>query len=283
MTDAPAAAGRYAAVNGLQLYYEMFGTGDPLVLLHGGFGVIAMFAKLIPVLAESRQVIVVELQGHGHTADIDRPFTFEGLADDVAALIVDLGLEQADVLGYSLGGGVAWQTAIRHPERVRRLVAVSAPIRQNGWYPDVLAGMASVSAESALGLMDSPMYQAYAAVAPRVEDWPTLAQKTHDLLVQDYDWSAAVAALPMPVQILIGDADSIDPAHAADIYRLLGGGGADTLTRPRSKSELAILPGTTHYDIVERVELLRAIIPPFLDGTSQAAPWMFGGSETHSD
>lgn len=276
--------GDYAAVNGLQLYTETYGEGDPIILLHGGFGVVAMFAKLIPVLAASRQVVVVEMQGHGHTADIDRPLSYEQLADDTAALIAHLGFEQADVLGYSLGGGVALQTAIRHPLRVRKLVVVSAPCRRSGWYPDVLAGMAVTTAENAIELVGgSPMHQAYIAVAPRPDDFPVLAQKTNDLLKRDYDWSSAVEVLPMPVQIIIGDADSVSPAYAAEMYHLLGGGRADTLTQPRSKSELAILPGTTHYDIVERAELLRAIIPPFLDGVSQPSPWIFSGVEVDHD
>ncbi|MFN8377829.1 MAG: alpha/beta hydrolase [Anaerolineae bacterium] len=275
--------GGYASIHGLRLYYESYGEGDPLIVLHGGFGVVAMFGKLIPVLAASRQVIAVEMQGHGHTADIHRPFSFEQLADDTAALIAHLGFDQADVLGYSLGGGAALQTAIRHPNRVRKLIVVSAPCRRNGWYPDVLAGMASVSAESAAQMTGSPMHQAYVAVAPHPENFPVLAQKTSDLLKRDYDWSAQIEALPMPVQIIMGDADSIPPAHSAEMYRLLGGGLADTLTRPRSKSELAILPGTTHYDIVERSALLGAIIPPFLDGTSQPAPWMFSGEEANHD
>lgn len=276
--------GGYAAVNGLHLYYESFGEGDPIILLHGGFGVVAMFGKLIPVLAGSRQVIVVEMQGHGHTADVDRPFSYEQFADDTAALIAHLGFQQADVLGYSLGGGMALQTAIRHPNYVRKLIVVSAPCRRTGWYPDVLAGMARTTADNALEMAGgSPMHQAYVAVAPHPENFPALAQKTNDLLKKDYDWSAEVAALPMPVQIIIGDADSISPAYAAGMYHLLGGGLADTLTRPRSKSELAILPGTTHYDIVERVELLRAIVPPFLDGASQPAPWMFSGTEADHD
>ena len=272
-------AGHYAAIRGLDMYYEIHGSGDPLVLIHGGFGLIGMFAALLPVLAESRQVIAVELQGHGHTADVDRPFTYEQMADDVAALMGHLGLEPADVVGFSLGGGVAWQTAIRHPWRVRKLVVISAPCRRDGWMPDVLASMHTINADMAAGLMNSPMYEAYQAVNPRPENWPALAQKSGDLLRTDYDWSAQVAALPMPVQIITGDADSVPPAHAAEMYRLLGGGLANSLNQPRSKSELAILPGVTHYDIIDRADLLRAIIPPFLNGTSQPAPEMFAGAQ----
>jgi pimeloyl-ACP methyl ester carboxylesterase len=137
-------AGNYAPVNGLNLYYEMHGSGDPFILIHGGFGITGMFDALLPTLATSRQVIPVELQGHGHTADIDRPFSYEQMADDIAALIKHLGLANADVLGYSLGGGVALQTAIRHPQVVRKLVVVSAPYKRAGWYPEVLAGQLAV-------------------------------------------------------------------------------------------------------------------------------------------
>ncbi len=152
------AKGHYAPVNGLQMHYEMYGEGLPLVLLHGGFGVIGMFEQLLPALARLRQVIGVELQGHGHTADVDRPLTFEQMADDVAALINYLGLERADVLGYSLGGGVALQTVIRHPEVVRKAVLISTPYKRSGWYPEVLAGMGAVSVE---GFAGTPIQQAY--------------------------------------------------------------------------------------------------------------------------
>lgn len=259
------AAGRYAAVNGLQMYYEVHGAGEPLALIHGGFGVVGMFAPLLPQLAEVRRVIVVELQGHGHTADVDRPLSFEGLADDVAALIHDLGLAQADVLGYSLGGGVALQTAVRHPDAVRKLVIVSAPCRSDGWYPAVLAGQRAVDADLAKSWIGSPMQQAYAAVAPRPEDWPTLAAKTGQLLRREYDWSEAVAALRAPVLIVMGDADSISPAHAVEFFRLLGGGLRDGGwdRSGLSRSRLAVLPATTHFDILFS-PLLAPVVDQFL-------------------
>ena len=131
----------YAPVNGLKLYYEIHGTGEPLVLLHGGVVGIATFGPNLGALSEKRKVIAVELQGHGRTADIDRPLSFEAMADDIAALMKYLAIEKTDVMGYSLGGGVALQIAIRHPELVRKLVVVSAPCKRDGWYPEVLAGM----------------------------------------------------------------------------------------------------------------------------------------------
>jgi len=162
--------GNYALVNGLELYYEIHGTGQPLILIHGGLGVIGMFEQLLPELAGTRQVIGVELQGHGHTADIERPLSFESMADDIAALIKHLGLEKADIFGYSLGGGVALQTAIRHPDVVSKLVIVSAPYESAGWYPENRAGMAAMNAEAARTWIGSPMHQAYVSVAPKPED-----------------------------------------------------------------------------------------------------------------
>src|SRR5947199_1995690 len=159
-------AGHYADVNGIKLYYEIHGTGRPLILLHGGLGAIEMFGPNLPALAKGRQVIAVDLQGHGRTADIDRPLSVALMADDIAALIRHLGLENADVLGYSLGGGVALQTAIRHPEVVRKLVVVSSAFKRDGWYPEVLAGMAAMNAEAARFMVGSPPHQVYVAAAP---------------------------------------------------------------------------------------------------------------------
>jgi pimeloyl-ACP methyl ester carboxylesterase len=260
------AQGKFANVNGLRLYYETYGAGRPLILLHGGFGVIGMFEQNLPALAENRQVIAVELQGHGHTADIDRPLSFEQMADDVAALIEHLGIQDADLLGYSLGGGVALQTAIRHPDLVGRLVLVSAPCKSDGWYPEVLAGMRSMTAEVGKTWVGSPMHQAYASVAPRPDDWPVLVGKMGQLLSHDYDWSEAVSALKSPVMLVIGDADSVRPAHAVEFFQLLGGGQRDANwdRSGMSNSRLAILPATTHYYIFSS-PLLAAAVIPFLD------------------
>jgi pimeloyl-ACP methyl ester carboxylesterase len=258
--------GKFAKVNGLNLYYEMHGAGKPLILLHGGFGVTGMFSQNLPALAENRQVIAVELQGHGHTADINRPLSFEQMADDIAALINHLGIENSDILGYSLGGGAALQTAIRHPNLVRKLVVISAPCRSDGWYPEVLAGMRSMNAEVGKTWVGSPMYQAYASVAPRPDDWPVLVGKMGQLLSQDYDWSKAVSALKLPVMLVVGDADSVRTAHAVEFFELLGGGQRDANWdgSGMSSSRLAILPGTTHYDIFSSPALAATVIP-FLD------------------
>ena len=265
----PARSG-YAPVNGLQLYYEIHGevqgSTPPLILLHGGFGTTGMFAGILPTLAQGRQVIAVDLQGHGRTADIDRPLRFETLADDLAALAQHLNLQQVDLMGYSFGGGAALMTAIRHPELVRRLVVVSFPVNSDAWYPEVRAGMTQVDAQAAEGMKASPMYAAYAQVAPRIQDWPVLATKLGQLMSVDYDWTAQAAALTMPVCIVVGDADLFGPQHAAKWFGLLGGGqkdpGWNRAALPATR--LAVLPGTTHYDIFVS-PLLAAVAAPFLD------------------
>lgn len=257
--------GNYAQVNGVELYYEIHGEGDPLILLHGGLGGVAEFAQLIHVFAESRQVIAVELQGHGHTADVDRPLSFETMADDIAALIEYLDFEKADVLGFSLGGGVALQTAIRHPEVVDRLILVSTPFRRTGIHPEFLGGMEAMSAEAANMMLETPMYQYYASVAPNLENWPTLVGKAGDLLRQDYDWSEAVAAIELPVLIIAGDSDMIPPTHTVEMFSLLGGGiPADMVGGPIA-SQFAVLPNVSHFQILYRADLLAPIINPFLD------------------
>lgn len=262
----------YAAINGLELYYEIHGEGEPLILLHGGLATIDMlFPVLLPQLSASRQVIAVELQGHGHTPDIDRPFSYEQFADDVAALIEHLGFESADIMGFSLGGGVALQTAIRHPEAVRKLVIVSAPFASSGWYPEVFAGMGSVNAGAAEFMLETPMYQFYSAVAPRPEDWPTLLQKSGDLLRPEYDWSEQVAALTAPVLIVVGDADSVTPAHAVEFFGLLGGGKADGAQGGRPASQLVIVPDATHFTILYRADILGPAVNNFLSPVAPPA------------
>ncbi|WP_320066818.1 alpha/beta hydrolase [Micromonospora sp. RTGN7] len=253
----------YADVNGLRLWHEVHGTGRPLVLLHGGYGAVEMFAPVLPALAERRRVIGVDLQGHGRTADVDRPLRYESMADDVAALIRQLGLGETDVLGYSLGGGVALRLAIQHPELVRRLVLVSTPCRRQGWYPEVLAAMATQGERTGERMRGTPPHELYARVAPRPQDWPALWAKTGDLLRRDYDWSAEVAALVLPTLLVFADADSIPTSHVAEFFGLLGGGhrdaGWDGTDRPASR--LAVLPGLTHYDILTSPALPAAVIP----------------------
>jgi len=259
-------AGNYASVNGLNMYYEIHGAGKPLVVLHGGVGAIEMFGEVLPLLAEGRQVIAVDLQPHGRTADIDRPLSFELMADDIGDLIKHLGFEKADVMGYSLGGGVALQTAIRHPDVVRKLVVVSAAFRQDGWYPEILAGMRQMGPEAAEPMKQTPMYQLYVQIAPKREDWPVLLTKLGDLLRKDYDWSKDVAAIKAPTMLVVGDADAVGAAHAVQFFELLGGGKKDAGWdgSGMSNARLAILPGTTHYNIFMS-PALASTVTPFLD------------------
>ncbi|MEV6810636.1 alpha/beta hydrolase [Micromonospora sp. NPDC051296] len=263
----------YAEVNGLRLWYEEHGDGRPLVLLHGGFGAVEQFAAIRPALAPRRRVISVDLQGHGRTADVDRPLRYESMADDVAALIVHLGLAEADVLGFSLGGGVALRLAIQHRELLRRLVVVSAPCRRQGWFPEVLAGMPEPDEAAGERMRGTPPHQLYQEVAPRPQDWPRLWAKTGELLRREYDWSPEVAALTTPTLLAFADADSIRPGHMVEFFGLLGGGhrdaGWDGTDRPDAR--LAVLPGLTHYDIVDSPALPSAVLP-FLTHTLPATP-----------
>ena len=260
----------YAPINGLSMYYEVHGTGAPLVLLHGGFGLTEMFGGVLPLLAAHRQVIAVDLQAHGRTADIDRPLRLGHMGADVAALIRYLGLGQADIMGYSMGGGTALQTAIQHPDVVRRLIVVSSPHKRDGWYPESRAGMDQMSAASAQFMQNTPMYESYARVAPDPAHFSELCAKMGELVREPYDWSAEIAALRMPVLLVFGDADSVSPAQAAEFFGLLGGGQRDGSwdRSGMSQSQLAILPGTTHYDIFFSPQLAE-VVGRFLDGPPQ--------------
>jgi len=263
--------GHYAPIHGLELYYEIHGEihGEqkPLILLHGGLGSTEMFADPLPLLSSSRQVIGVDLQAHGRTADIERPLSLESMGDDIAALIQHLGLGQANLMGYSMGGMVALQTAIRHPETVRRLVVVSIPFKRNGWFPEVLEGMKGVRAEAAEMMRPSPVYQTYARNAPRPQDFPKLLEKVGQMLGHDYDYTEGVQTLKMPVLVVAGDTDSLSPAHAAEFFGLLGGGKQDAGwdgSGITCRSRLAILPNTTHYNSFAS-PLLVPIVTDFLN------------------
>lgn len=269
-----AAAGKtgYAPVNGLNLYYEIQGAGEPLFLLHGGLGSTAMFGDLVRLFAKSRQVITVDLPAHGRTADIDRPITHEAMADDVAALMKYLHIEKADLLGYSLGAGVALQTGVRYPALVRRLVIVSTVFKRDGWYPEILGLMAQMGAATAEQMKPSPLYKQYASVAPRPDDWPVLVTKMSDLLRKEFDWSIDVAGIKAPTMLVFGDADAVRPAHIMEFFGLLGGGKKDGGWDGSgiSSARLAILPGVTHYNIVQS-PLLATVVGPFLDIPSAGA------------
>jgi pimeloyl-ACP methyl ester carboxylesterase len=246
-------AGQYAEVNGLNLYYETHGAGRPLILLHGGLGSGEMFGPILPALTEGHQVIAVDLQGHGRTADIDRPIDIRLMAGDIAALITHLGLDKPDVVGYSLGGGVALLTAIKYPDKVRRLVSASANIRRNAIYPDMLAQQGQVGAAAAEFMKDTPMYQLYRRVAPRPEDFPRLLDKMGAGMAKDFDFTEEVRGLQVPTLIVAADADMAPPSHYVEVFGLLDGGHRDGGwmgdDRPKGGHALAILPGLTHYNI----------------------------------
>jgi pimeloyl-ACP methyl ester carboxylesterase len=256
----------YADVNGVSLFYEEHGSGQPLILLHGGLGSGDMYAPIRPGMAAGRRVITVDLQGHGHTADVDRPLRYETLGDDVAGLIGHLGLAQVDLMGYSFGAATALRTAIQHPDLVRRLVIVSIPYRRDGWYPESLAGMDVMGSALAEPMKQSPIYEVYSRIAPRPEDWPVLLDKTGELLRRDYDWSAEVKTITAPVMLVYADADAVRPAHIVEFYALLGGGLRDANWdgSARPVNRLAVLPGHTHYDLFAAADLPAAVVP-FLD------------------
>jgi len=258
----------YATSNGISFYYDEQGEGEPLVLLHGGVGSGQMFAALAPALAAGRRVIVIDLQGHGRTGDVDRPFDVSAMADDVAGVIEQLG-GKADLLGYSLGGTVALRLALQHPERVNDLVVVSIAIKRSGNHPEVIAAMDAMSAEAAEFIKPSPPGQFYAANAPDPEAWGTLIAKTSDAIKHDYDWTEEVRGLQPRTLLVFADADAIRPDHIAEVYALLGGGladaGWDGSNQPAN--QLAILPGRSHYDLLES-PLLAPVVEGFLQSSS---------------
>jgi pimeloyl-ACP methyl ester carboxylesterase len=261
-------SGQYADVNGINLYYETIGEGRPLILLHGGLGSGEMFGPVRPALAESHQVIAVDLQGHGRTADIDRPIDVQLIADDIAALIDHLELDLPDLVGYSLGGGVALYTAAKYPVKVSRLVVTSPNLRPDDIYPEMRPQQGQVNAAAAEFMKDTPMYQLYQRVAPRPEDFPLLLDKIGALMEQGYDHTEAVRSLQVPTMIVAADADMAPPSHHVEIFKLLDGGLRDGgwmgEGRPRGGHALAILPCLTHYTIFAS-PLFAAVTLAFLD------------------
>ena len=254
----------YVPVNGLEMYYEIHGTGQPLVLLHGAFSAIGTsFGALLPSLSERRQVIAFELQGHGRTADIDRALSYKHMADDVAAALRQLKIEKADFFGYSMGAGIALQVAVRHPEVVRKLILASVTYRLDGLHPGLMEGLGEMKPEMMFG---SPWHEEYLRIAPRPEDFATLfAKKTEmDRAIQDVP-AETIEAINAPTLLILGDSDIIRPEHAVEMFRLLGGGIMGDTPAGLPDSQLAILPGTSHVTLVQRADLLLAIIPPFLD------------------
>jgi pimeloyl-ACP methyl ester carboxylesterase len=260
--------GRYADVNGLHMYYEIHGSGRPLILLHGGLGSGEMFGPILPILAEHHQVIAVDLQGHGRTADVERPIDISLMADDIVALVDLLGLDKPDVVGYSLGGGVALFTAVRYPDKVGRLVAASVYLRPDAVDPQIRAQQGQVSGAAADYMKDTPMYELYQRVAPRPEHFPRLLDKIGAAMAGDFDYSEQVRSLQVPTMLVAADADMAPPSHYAEMFMLLGGGLRDGgwagEGRPKNGHALAVLPGLTHYNIFSS-PLFAAVTLAFLD------------------
>ena len=257
--------GRHAFVNGLNMYYLVQGTGGiPLVLLHGAFSNIQTdFGKMLPTLSRNRQVIAIEQQGHGHTPDIDRPLTYEQMADDVAELLRQLRITKADFFGYSMGGAIGTYVAIRHPELVRKLVfAGGASYNVAGFYPELMEGEKKMKPEDFAG---TPWLKAYLRIAPHPGDWPKLVTKIKDL---DVNWRGLsddqLRSIKVPTLLIVGDADVVRPEHVVQMFRLLGGGvPGDLVGLPRS--QLAVLPGTTHVTLITKTDWLLSMVRPFLD------------------
>ena len=276
VTDAatPAAASAptetgYAPANGLNMYYEIHGaqTGaPPILLLHGAYMSTGQFGPLLPGLAAARQVIAPDLQGHGRTADVDRPITYEGMADDCAALLNHLGIGQADVVGFSMGASTAIQVAIRHPDLTRTVVPISGGYRYDGMQPELTAMLPTLTYEAFAG---SPFETIYQEIAPNPDDFPTLVRKLVELDSTVFAWDTDIPKITAPALIVMGDSDASTVEHTVAMYRLLGGGAMGDMAGI-SKARLAILPGTAHFippgiGVLDRHEWLLTLIPPFLD------------------
>ncbi len=265
-TPAPVKSGHIDA-NGVSYYYEIHGRGEPLLLLHGGLGSIEMFEPHLPLLAQSRQVVAVELHGHGRTRLGSRAIDLIDMGDDMAVILRTLGYTRIDVFGYSLGGGVALRLAVQHPALVRRLALLSTPFSQAGFYPEMLPMQAQLGAAMAEVMKDTPMFRSYAAIAPNPQEFPRLLDRMGELMRKPYDWSQDVRPLTMPVLLVYGDSDMFRPEHVVEFYQLLGGGLKDAgwMREHMSQNRLAILPDRTHYDVFLAPEAGQTVLR-FLDG-----------------
>lgn len=250
----------YAAVNGIRLYHEIYGEGDPLVLIHGGLTTIDQMQGWVQPLAKTRQVIAVEMQGHGRSADTDRPINFTVMGDDIAALLDHLRVPSADLVGHSFGGASALRAAIQHPDKVRRLVVISSPAARSGWFPEARLGMSQVSAAMAENMMRTPTGQ-FSLGWPEPRRFPQFLDKMGRTMSEDYDWSKDIAKLPMPVHLVFADNDSISQSHIAEFFALLGGGVKEPgwLNTQLSQSRLAVVPGYSHYNLLSSQEVPQII------------------------
>ncbi len=267
----PAESG-YADVNGLKMYYEVYGRGKPIVLLHGSYMNIPLnWSHFIPLLAKDRKVIVTEMQAHGRTRDISREFSYEGMADDVSGLLKHLRIDSADILGYSMGGGIAFQVAVRHPEQVRRLVVLSGTYTHDGWWPDVEASFTTFTADMFKG---TSIQKQYDSLGNDPDHFPEFVKKVISIDLKPYDWSKDVKNIKAPIFMAIGDADGVRYEHALELFRAKGGGKQGDI-HGLPKSRLAILPGTTHIGMIQRTDWLIPMINDFLDSELNTAPPTF--------
>ena len=270
----------YAPIRGLQIYYEVHGDGQPVVLLHGSFMTIDLaYGQLIPELSKNRKVIALELRGHGRTADIDRPLSFEPMADDVANLLKYLKIESADVFGYSMGGTVALQLAARHPEAVRKLIIASAVFKSDGWTPETGAAIGNLKPEF---LEQTPIKKEYDRLAPDPKHWPQFIEKVKQVSHKPFDFTAEAKTLKCPTLVILGDSDGIRIEHAAELFRLRGGGvNGDLAGVPNS--QFAILPGTSHVGVmathrlaaVDRRQLLGRARPLTVEQSPTKPFWLW--------
>lgn len=257
--------GKRVQVNGMQMYYEVSGSGDPLIVLHGAYMNIPSMGAIIPKLAATHTVYALEFQGHGRTTDIDRPISYSNLADDVVAFMDAVGLAKADVFGYSMGAGAGLQLAIRQPARVNKLVAASVAYDARGWQPEFLAFIPQMTVEM---MLEMPFAEEYRKLAPDPNGFRGLVEKLIALEKQPMAWEDDVRALTTPVLIITGDADVATLEHSVALFRLLGGGGMGDMGKPLPASRLAVLPATSHTAVITQSDLLHALIEPFLKGVT---------------
>ena len=262
-TSTPPQTG-YASVNGLQMYYEMHGSGGtPLLLLHGGlFNIDLQFGALLPSLAATRQVIATDFQGHGRTNDLDRPLTSADLASDVIGLLRHLEMPQVDVFGFSVGGAVALHLAIRHPELVRKLIVSSASFHPDGDRPENAGAVGEMTVDMIAG---TPMEEEYRAKSPHPDQLQGLLDKLGAYDEGFAGWSDDdIRGIAAPTLITLGDCDAVRLEHAVKFLQLRGGDvNGDFVGVPAS--QLAVFPGTTHFFGLARTDLARDVVLTFLD------------------
>ena len=257
------AVGHRVQVNGMRMYYEVSGNGEPLIVLHGAYMNIPSMGAIIPALARTHRVYALEMQGHGRTTDIDRPITYPNLADDVAAFMDAVGLGKADVFGYSMGAMAGLQLAIRHPAKVNKLIMAGGAYDAAGWQPAFKTLIAQMNVEMFLA---TPFAAQYRQLAPNPDGFPELVRKVIALEREPMAWEQDVRALKTPVLIIAGDADGMTLEHAVAMFKLLGGGAMGDMGKPLAASRLAILPATSHTADITQVDLLLGFIEPFLKG-----------------